>query len=67
VTERVHFYAAPYVPADIEGGGGLAEEGEEVEAVVVPYDEALGMVSDGRIADGKTVILIQWAALNLFG
>lgn len=67
VTERVHFYAAPYVPADIAGGGGLAEEGEEIEAVVVPYDEALGMVADGRIADGKTVILIQWAALNLFG
>jgi len=67
VTERVHFYAAPYVPADVSGGGGLAEEGEEIEAVVVPYDEALGMVADGRIADGKTVILIQWAALTLFG
>ncbi|MDN4598094.1 NUDIX domain-containing protein [Leifsonia virtsii] len=67
VTERVHFYAAPYVSADIEGGGGLAEEGEEIEAVVVPYDKALGMVADGRIADGKTVVLIQWAALNLFG
>ncbi|MGO4301934.1 NUDIX domain-containing protein [Leifsonia sp. RAF41] len=67
VTERVHFYAAPYTPADVVGGGGLEEEGEEIEPVVVPYDEALAWVADGRIADGKTVILVQWAALNLFG
>ncbi|MGN6762041.1 MAG: NUDIX domain-containing protein [Leifsonia sp.] len=67
VTERVHFYAAEYAPADVSGGGGVEEEGEEIEPVVVPYDEALGMVADGRIADGKTVILVQWAALNLFG
>ena len=67
VTERVHFYAAEYAPADVSGGGGVEEEGEEIEPVVVPYDEALGMVAEGRIADGKTVILVQWAALNLFG
>jgi nudix-type nucleoside diphosphatase (YffH/AdpP family) len=67
VTERVHFYAAEYAPADISGGGGVEEEGEEIEPVVAPYDEALAMVADGRIADGKTVILVQWAALNLFG
>ncbi|MFJ3490168.1 NUDIX domain-containing protein [Leifsonia aquatica] len=67
VTERVHFYAAPYRPADIDGGGGVEAEGEEIEPVVVPYDDALAMIADGRIADGKTVILLQWAALNLFG
>ncbi|WP_285114707.1 NUDIX domain-containing protein [Leifsonia sp. fls2-241-R2A-40a] len=67
VTERVHFYAAPYTPADVVGGGGVEAEGEEIEPVVVPYDQALAMVADGRIADGKTVILVQWAALTLFG
>lgn len=67
ITERVHFYAARYSPAEVTGGGGLAEEGEEIEPVVVPYDEALAWVADGRIADGKTVILVQWAALTLFG
>ncbi|WP_348789631.1 NUDIX domain-containing protein [Leifsonia sp. NPDC080035] len=66
VTERVHFYAAPYRPADIVGGGGVADEGEEIEAVTIGYDEALGMIADGRIADGKTVILVQWGALTLF-
>ncbi|MGN6425835.1 MAG: NUDIX domain-containing protein [Leifsonia sp.] len=67
VTERVHFYAAPYRPADIAGGGGVADEGEEIEAVTIGYDDALAMIADGRIADGKTVILLQWAALTLFG
>ena len=66
VTERVHFYAAEYRPGEISGGGGVAEEGEEIEPVVVGYDEALAMVADGRIVDGKTVILLQWAGLNLF-
>jgi nudix-type nucleoside diphosphatase (YffH/AdpP family) len=67
VTERVHFYAAPYVPGEVAGGGGVEEEGEEIEPVVVPYDEAMQLVREGRIVDGKTVILLQWAALSLFG
>ncbi|MCQ4209689.1 MULTISPECIES: NUDIX domain-containing protein [Streptomyces] len=65
VTERLHFYAAPYTPADRTGsGGGLAEEGEDIEVLELPFTEALAMVGDGRIADGKTVLLLQWAALH---
>ncbi|UVJ39117.1 NUDIX domain-containing protein [Arthrobacter sp. CJ23] len=65
VTERIHFYVAPYVPGDLSGpGGGLQEEGEDIEVLEIPFDEALAMTSDGRIVDGKTVILLQWAALN---
>lgn len=66
VTERVHFFAAEYLPAAVVGGGGVADEGEEIEPVTVGYDQALAMVADGRVVDGKTVILLQWAALNLF-
>ena len=65
VTERLHFYAAPYVPADRSAaGGGLAEEGEDIEVVELSFAEALDMVSDGRIADAKTIMLLQWAALR---
>jgi nudix-type nucleoside diphosphatase (YffH/AdpP family) len=67
VTERVHFYAAAFTPADVNGpGGGVADEGEDIEALTIPFAEALAMIADGRIVDGKTVILLQWAALNLF-
>jgi nudix-type nucleoside diphosphatase (YffH/AdpP family) len=65
VTERLHFYAAPYRPADRTGaGGGLEEEGEDIEVVELPFDEALTMIDDGRIADAKTIMLLQWAALR---
>ena len=67
VTERVHFYVAPYNAAEIVGvGGGLAEEGEDIEVLTLDFDQALAMTTDGRIVDGKTVILLQWAALSLF-
>ncbi|MBM9476667.1 NUDIX domain-containing protein [Nakamurella flavida] len=65
VTERVHFFAAPYRPTDRTGsGGGLAEDGEDIEVLEVDIDEALAMIGDGRIADGKTIMLLQWAVLS---
>ena len=65
VTERIHFYAAPYTPADrIAAGGGLPEDGEDIEVLELPFTDALAMVADGRIADGKTIMLLQWAALS---
>ena len=65
VTERLHCYAAPYAPADrIEAGGGVPDEGEDIEVIEMPFAEALAMVADGRIVDGKTIMLIQWAALH---
>ena len=65
VTERLHFYAAPYTAATRVGpGGGVAEEGEDIEAVELDFDDALGRIEDGRIADAKTIMLLQWAALR---
>jgi len=65
VTERIHFYAAPYTPADrIADGGGLPEDGEDIEVLELPFADALAMVGDGRIADAKTIMLLQWAALR---
>ncbi|MFD3947967.1 NUDIX domain-containing protein [Streptomyces sp. NPDC058579] len=65
VTERLHFFAAPYTPADRTGaGGGVEAEGEDIEVLELPFTEALAMTLDGRIADGKTVLLLQWAALH---
>lgn len=65
VTERLHFFAAPYTPADRTGaGGGVPEEGEDIEVLEVPFTEALSMTRDGRVTDGKTILLLQWAALD---
>ena len=65
ITQRVHLYAAPYTPAARTGpGGGLAAEGEDVEAVEIAFTDALAMVRDGRIVDAKAIMLLQWAALD---
>jgi nudix-type nucleoside diphosphatase (YffH/AdpP family) len=67
VTEKLHFFVAAYEPAmKIGRGGGIADEGEDIEVLELPIDLALAMIGDGRIADAKTIILLQYAALHLF-
>lgn len=67
VTEKLHFFIAEYEPDMKMGdGGGLADEGEDIEVLELSIDEALAMIADGRIADAKTIMLLQYAALNIF-
>jgi nudix-type nucleoside diphosphatase (YffH/AdpP family) len=67
VTERLHFFVAEYEPdMKIGDGGGLQDEGEDIEVIEPTIDEALAMIADGRIVDGKTIMLLQYAALNFF-
>ena len=47
-------------------GGGLESEGEEIGVLELPFDEAMAMIERGEIADAKTIILLQYAALNVF-
>jgi len=64
-SERVHLYLGqvnatqPVLP-----GGGLEEEGEDIEAVVLPFQEAIEMVERGEIQDAKTLICLQYLALR---
>ncbi|WP_203902417.1 NUDIX domain-containing protein [Virgisporangium aliadipatigenens] len=65
VTERLHFYAAPYTPAArTSDGGGLTEDGEDITVLELNFPDALKMIETGEIADAKTIMLLQWAALN---
>lgn len=65
VTERLHFFAAPYSADTRTGsGGGLADEGEQITVVELDIDEALAMIDDGRIVDAKTIMLLQWSVLR---
>jgi len=65
VTERLHFFAAPYeASARLQDRAGLVEEGEDIELVELDIDEALAWIRDGRIQDAKTIMLLQWAVLE---
>tara|TARA_R110002124_G_scaffold103539_1_gene252657 strand:+ start:2509 stop:3120 length:612 start_codon:yes stop_codon:yes gene_type:complete len=62
--ERTHMYAGR---ADLSAAGGihgLAHEHEDIRAVAVPLDEAMVATADGRIRDAKTMLMIQWLAMN---
>ncbi|WP_316232577.1 NUDIX domain-containing protein [Bradyrhizobium sp. SZCCHNPS2010] len=67
VTEKIHFFVAEYEPQmRVSAGGGLAHEGEEIEVLQLSIEDALAMISDGRIVDAKTIMLLQHAALKIF-
>lgn len=67
VTERLHFFVGEYAPGDrTSAGGGNVEEGEDIDVLEVDIDEALAMIGSGQIRDGKTIMLLQHAALNIF-
>ena len=67
VTERLHFFVGSYSSTDqVSDGGGNAEEGEDIERLEPTIEEALEMIKDGRIRDGKTIMLLQYAALHIF-
>ena len=64
VTEKLHFFVAPYEARDrVHAGGGNAVEGEDIEVIELPLATALEMVGRGEIEDGKTILLLQHAAL----
>jgi nudix-type nucleoside diphosphatase (YffH/AdpP family) len=67
VTEKLHFFVGEYQPdMKIGDGGGNPDEGEDIEVLELSIDEALAMIADGRIMDAKTIMLLQYAAMNIF-
>src|SRR6202045_2986959 len=56
-TEKLHFFVAEYEPdMRVGSGGGIASEGEDIEVLELPIDQALAMAGDGRIVDAKTIM-----------
>jgi ADP-ribose diphosphatase len=65
--ELIQFYASPgilsermhvYVARGLTAGEPRREANEEIENLVVSWDEALAMVDRGEIVDGKTIIAL---------
>jgi nudix-type nucleoside diphosphatase (YffH/AdpP family) len=65
VTEKLHGFYAAVTDADrISDGGGLDDEQEDLEVIELSFAKAMEMVEAGEIVDAKTIMLLQWAALN---
>ena len=66
VTEILHFFIGEYQPnMKVSDGGGLAEEHENIEVLEYPFQEAYQMITSGEIIDAKTIMLLQYAKINL--
>ncbi|WP_449387236.1 GDP-mannose pyrophosphatase NudK [Chryseobacterium lineare] len=65
VTEILHFFIAEYSrEMKIADGGGLDDEGENIEVLELSFDEALQMIDNGNIKDAKTIMLLQYLRLK---
>lgn len=65
ITEIVYFFTGEYSPKHKTGdGGGLKEEGEDIQVIELLFDDAYQMVEKGEIIDAKTIMLLQYAKLN---
>jgi hypothetical protein len=49
----------------VSDGGGVEEE--DIEVMELSFDDALRRIASGEIRDGKTIMLLQYAALHVFG
>lgn len=67
VTERLYFFIAAYESVNrVSTGGGIMDEGEDIKVLEIDFSTALSMIDTGEICDGKTIMLLQYAALKLF-
>jgi nudix-type nucleoside diphosphatase (YffH/AdpP family) len=65
MTERIALFLAPYRLRDrVSAGGGLAEEHEDIEVVEMPLRDLTELTDQGKLADMKTLALIQTLRLR---
>jgi len=68
VKEKISFFTCAYSPADkVSDGGGLKEEGEDIDVVEVTLEKAAAMIATGEIVDAKTVVLVQYLSQRVQG
>jgi len=63
-SETVALYCGQVDASTAHGLHGLADEGEDIRVNTWSIDEALQLLAQGRIVNAKTIIALQWLALN---
>lgn len=51
-------------PCSSPGSSGSPPLPEDITVIELDFDEALAMIRTGEITDAKTIMLLQWAALD---
>ena len=63
-SETVALFCGRVDASTAHGLHGLADEGEDIRVGTWSIDDALQLLADGRIVNAKTIIALQWLALN---
>lgn len=64
MDEQMHLFVA----TELVAGDPRREPGEEIENLVVPWEQALAMVREGQIEDAKTIVgLLLYHSLRVAG
>jgi GDP-mannose pyrophosphatase NudK len=59
ITELLHLFIGNYSSSsEHEEGGGLEEEGEDIELVELGFENARQQLKDGTVNDAKTLLLL---------
>lgn len=68
VTEILYFFVGEYSQDQkVNEGGGVEHEQENIEVLELSFARAYDMISTGEIKDAKTIMLLQYARLHIFG
>lgn len=66
LTEKMYLFVAAYNETmKVHEGGGLDIEDEDIEVLEMPFEKAIDMVQNEVIIDAKTIMLLQYAQINM--
>ncbi|NVK18181.1 MAG: NUDIX domain-containing protein [Methylocystaceae bacterium] len=63
-TESMHLYCVEVDSEQAFEFGGLEEEGEHIAVVKVPRNEAIELLTSGKVHNSMTIIALQWLQIN---
>ncbi len=64
-SERIHlFYGAFDSTIPQQGGGGLTEEGEEIEPLIQPFTTVQKWIQNQRFNSAIAILAMQWLSIN---
>lgn len=64
LSEHITVYCARADADGVGGVHGLADEGEDIRVLAMPFADAMTALAEGRIQASPAIIALQWLALN---
>ncbi len=63
-NEYFHLFLGRIDASETQGIHGLAEEHEDIKTRLIPVDDALQLLREGKITTSPAIISLQWLQLN---